>query len=311
MPKNPRPSGLFGDLDYGWKGTTLNERIQAQNQWDLLEAQEKANELEEEKLAMQEEMLEEERRNADKIADATRKAEEDRKKHQLDLEEMHQNYDKEMRYNKLCDDLGLDYEDLCDLELLFNYNDKEAKQIFEDFCNFRKEHYSRGMEILFMKLKLNFGIISKDDIINNGSNDDYIDFIYGIIMDNNDLIKKIKQDKENNLLYEIIEYVVDTQEVSTQDIGRKFNIPFNIVKNMIYEMEIRGIILDDKVLMTKEKWNEIMNRVEDNTSVQEQNYEPKQSYEEKHNNRSNQDYLAEQISLNLNKYKSNNETKDD
>ena len=162
-----------------------------------------------------------------------------------------------------------------------------------------------------MKLKLNFGIISKDDIINNGSNDDYIDFIYGIIMDNNDLIKKIKQDKENNLLYEIIEYVVDTQEVSTQDIGRKFNIPFNIVKNMIYEMEIRGIILDDKVLMTKEKWNEIMNRVEDNTSVQEQNYEPKQSYEEKHNNRSNQDYLAEQISLNLNKYKSNNETKDD
>lgn len=45
MPQNPRPGGLFGDMDYGWKGTTLNERIQAQNVWDLAKAQEDANEL--------------------------------------------------------------------------------------------------------------------------------------------------------------------------------------------------------------------------------------------------------------------------
>ena len=43
MPRNQRPTGLFGEFDYGWEGTTLNERIQAQNIWDLLDAQEKAN----------------------------------------------------------------------------------------------------------------------------------------------------------------------------------------------------------------------------------------------------------------------------
>ena len=31
MPRNQRPGGLFGEFDYGWEGTTLNERIQAQS----------------------------------------------------------------------------------------------------------------------------------------------------------------------------------------------------------------------------------------------------------------------------------------
>lgn len=50
MPKNSRPGGIFGNLDYDMKGTTLAERRQMQNTWDLLAEQEKANELEKERI---------------------------------------------------------------------------------------------------------------------------------------------------------------------------------------------------------------------------------------------------------------------
>ena len=57
MPRNARPGGLFGDWDYGWNGTTLNERIQAQNVWDLLAEQERANEINEERLKIIEDKI--------------------------------------------------------------------------------------------------------------------------------------------------------------------------------------------------------------------------------------------------------------
>ena len=67
MPRNQRPSGLFGEFDYGWEGTTLNERIQAQNQWDLLAEQEKANQIEQEKLEfMKEQAYKKERAEVEK-----------------------------------------------------------------------------------------------------------------------------------------------------------------------------------------------------------------------------------------------------
>lgn len=50
MPRNSRPGGIFGDMDFGWDNTTLNERIQAQNTWDLLNEQEQANKLSRQKL---------------------------------------------------------------------------------------------------------------------------------------------------------------------------------------------------------------------------------------------------------------------
>lgn len=53
MPRNTRPGGITGNLDYGWKETTLNERIQAQNTWDLLKAQEESNKIAQQRLNLE------------------------------------------------------------------------------------------------------------------------------------------------------------------------------------------------------------------------------------------------------------------
>ena len=52
MPKNSRPPTV-GAGDRVWKDTTFAEREQAQNTWDLLKAQEEANEIERKKLEQQ------------------------------------------------------------------------------------------------------------------------------------------------------------------------------------------------------------------------------------------------------------------
>lgn len=115
MPKNKRPGGLFGDWEYGWQDTTLNERIQAQNQWDLLEAQEEANRIAQQK-------IDEDKKNTEKIAEAIREVER-KYENQEDLEELKSEYYEELeelrletknqkKYYKLCSKLDVDYDEL-------------------------------------------------------------------------------------------------------------------------------------------------------------------------------------------------------
>lgn len=246
MPKNLRPSKLFDPIR---QDQSLSEIENAQNQWDLLEAQEKANEIAQQRLD------EERKKNNDFLY-----AEEKRLQHEEDLEITKQNNNIEMRYNKLCDDFGLNYEDLCDLETLFHSDYEEAKQIYQDFYNFRKLHYAKDVEILFRKIKLDFGNVEKNKIESTGSNEDYVDYIYGIILDNTSLIEEIKECGVDILLWDIIKYVVEEQELSEANIQYVFNIPLRRTKRIIKQMEERGII--DKrnrtVLMTKEILDKIL-----------------------------------------------------
>lgn len=78
MPQNRRPPGWLPNGDPDWDGTTVAERRQAQNTYDLLVEQEKANELAKEKLQQDRENARLARENAERIAEATREAEEDR-----------------------------------------------------------------------------------------------------------------------------------------------------------------------------------------------------------------------------------------
>ena len=76
MPQNRRPPGQLPNGDPDWDGTTVAERRHAQNTYDLLVEQEKANELAKEK-------LQQDRENAEKIAKTVKEAEEDRFENEL------------------------------------------------------------------------------------------------------------------------------------------------------------------------------------------------------------------------------------
>ena len=110
MPRNQRPTGLFGEFDYGWEGTTLNERIQAQNIWDLLDAQEKANQIEQEKLnLMKEQVYENSLSQKEEIQDQDKQDQEDYRR-------------------RLCEDLGISYIDFKEFLSIYNIDKEEIKR---------------------------------------------------------------------------------------------------------------------------------------------------------------------------------------
>lgn len=110
MSRNQRPAGLFGEFDYGWEGTTLNERIQAQNIWDLLDAQEKANQIEQEKLnLMKEQAYENSLSQKEEIQDQDKQDQEDYRR-------------------RLCEDLGISYIDFKEFLSIYNIDKEEIKR---------------------------------------------------------------------------------------------------------------------------------------------------------------------------------------
>ena len=110
MPRNQRPAGLFGEFDYSWEGTTLNERIQAQNIWDLLDAQEKANQIEQEKLnLMKEQAYENSLSQKEELQDQDKQDQEDYRR-------------------RLCEDLGISYIDFKEFLSIYNIDKEEIKR---------------------------------------------------------------------------------------------------------------------------------------------------------------------------------------
>lgn len=112
MPINRRPPGWLDNGDPDYKGTTVAERRQMQNTWDLLEQQEVANNLAVKQLEIDERKIESEKQNADNIARATIEAEEIRRQGLIETELMRQSHEELMRKMKLCDDLNIDYKDI-------------------------------------------------------------------------------------------------------------------------------------------------------------------------------------------------------
>lgn len=180
MPNNRRPPGwLNGDPDY--EGTTIAERRQMQNTGDLLAEQEKANQIEQEKLEyIKQKDLKQNENNFNKGKEQIQ-----------DIEKIKQLC--------LCNSVGVSYSELelffeilengniellnkiqdIKLKLQNNNNEQEKykleyeqeaiilenenfkEKVYSNFVIFRANHYNNKMERLFKEL--NFNIVAIND----------------------------------------------------------------------------------------------------------------------------------------------------
>ena len=128
MPRNSRPGGLFGDWQYGWDGTTLNERIQAQNVWDLLAEQERANEINEERLKIEKERLAQQQKEYKDNIQAAKLIDESNKQKIKSMEVL--------RLMQLCDNLGTDFNDIATFAIkYFEFVDINTVQQYDNQIN--------------------------------------------------------------------------------------------------------------------------------------------------------------------------------
>ena len=116
MPRNVRPSGWYYDGNPDYKNTTVAQRRQMQNIWDLLAEQEKANELTQEKIRQQ-------KINNDNLIDAidrnnlmNKKINDDNNNALKEIENMKLQRLKLEHFYKICENEGIDYDDI---ELFF------------------------------------------------------------------------------------------------------------------------------------------------------------------------------------------------
>ena len=117
----------------------VNKLMAANTRWEQQEKQNKLlkeqNEQTRQNLACQQQMIEEERKNAERIVNATRQAEEDRYNNELELEEIRQQYDDEKRYKKMCDDIGVVYKDIVEFGEWLNSITPSQKKYYADIMN--------------------------------------------------------------------------------------------------------------------------------------------------------------------------------
>lgn len=103
-------------LDPKYDGLSPEERIRQSERdkmiWEQTEQIKQQNKLTEEYTEAIRQKIQEERENAEIIAEATKNAEIDRQKYEMRMHKKQQEHDKEKRYNQLCDELGVVYEDL-------------------------------------------------------------------------------------------------------------------------------------------------------------------------------------------------------
>lgn len=174
MPKNLRPSQF--DNSNGWENKSWADKEIAQNQYDLLVAQEKANELEQQR-------QENEKANAEKIAQATIQAGKERFINELQLELIRQANETLQRRIRLCDDLGMNIEDiekfytilksdnqiqLAQYEELINKKESEVKHLLDKkptreyyLNNYIKQIEWLENDIKTLNKKLNKNIFAK------------------------------------------------------------------------------------------------------------------------------------------------------
>lgn len=125
MPRNPRPGGIFGDWGYGWEGTTLNERIQAQNVWDLLAEQEKANKINEQRLEIEQQKLQHDIQKEKDNLKAAKLIDESNKQNIKTMQVL--------RLIQLCDNLGTDFNDIATFAI--KYFEQPSMEKLQDYQN--------------------------------------------------------------------------------------------------------------------------------------------------------------------------------
>ena len=177
----------------------------------------------------------------------------------------------ELNNKELYDNIILQYKEAKSILKADNYlNYPNAKKFFE----FRLNHYNSQIEMLFRKLNIQVQLINKDEVKNKGSIDDYNDFIVQILPEVEKILKN-KNNENNKLspkeeelvkeyLFPAIKAIIESGNVSTSFLQRKFNLKYTQACILIDEMENRGMIskynydIPREVLITKEKLNELM-----------------------------------------------------
>ena len=123
MPKNIRPYGWFDTGDPDYKDTTVAERRQMQNTWDLLEQQEISNKLKEQELELEKQKLIQKEESDERLAQAILDNKTKELQEAIELQYMKQEHDLYMRNLGLCDKLNISYDLLSKFKQYLNQSD--------------------------------------------------------------------------------------------------------------------------------------------------------------------------------------------
>ena len=145
MPKNIRPYGWFDTGDPAYKGTTVAERRQMQNTWDLLEQQEIANKLKEQELELEKQKLIQKEESDERLAQAILDNKTKELQEAIELQYMKQEHDLYMRNLSLCDKLNISYDLLSKFKQYLNQSDydNELKLLHNEIRD--KESYLKTL----------------------------------------------------------------------------------------------------------------------------------------------------------------------
>lgn len=114
--------------------------------------------------------------------------------------------------------------------------------------------------------------------VSKNSENQYQEDIMNFIKNKNNILSE--NDKEDSLLNDAIEVVIETGQASTSFIQRRFKIDYARAGRIIDDMEERGIISGymgskpREILMTKERWTEL-------NSIEQNKYQNYDSYKSK------------------------------
>lgn len=123
MPKNIRPYGWFDTGDPDYKGTTVAERRQMQNTWDLLEQQEISNKLKEQELELEKQKLIQKEESDEKLAQVILDNKTKELQQIVELQYMKREHDLYMRNLSLCDKLNISYNILLKFKQYLDQSD--------------------------------------------------------------------------------------------------------------------------------------------------------------------------------------------
>ena len=225
MPSNVRPG--FGSVGHEYKN--YEELKNAQNQWDLLEEQEKANKLAQENINIQQQKLEEERENARIIANATRQAEIDRHKNELKIQKKQIEHDNKLKYIELCDALGVVYKDIEEFNSWLNSLTAEQRNYYQGIVSqYNSLVYTEEVKKLEEKVEKHKNELEDlEDELNDIEDDEYDNIIkvHGVmqygreyegsienirseIESNNNIIQDIKSSIRNVTIFAVVGFII-------------------------------------------------------------------------------------------------------
>lgn len=233
MPRNVRPSGWYYDGNPDYKNTTVAERRQMQNTWDLLAEQEKANELTQEKIRQ-------EKINNDNLIDAidrnnlmNKKINDDNNNALKEIENMKLQRLKLEHFYKICENEGIDYDDI---KLFFQKLQEPDPVIMNKINILNKELEDLNAKYSYkQQTKYNEYVNSYNKVlIKLRETEDDLDnvSIFTKLFNKNKIIKLEK--KKSSLQNKINELknILDNYEIQESDIDIKYEDINKTIKNL-------------------------------------------------------------------------------